>query len=385
MLNAFPATPASRRPRAIVRLSSSAGNNASAVTNLEVDGWESWEVTSNTFYEADSFRVSFAVSALPSDRDASWFSTQTQIFVEILAGFPADASNPTATELDSLIYGRVDDVELDLAAGKLTLVGRDLTAVFIDAKITSLYENQHASDIATLLAKSHGLTPVVTATPQLAGTLYKHSQVRLQADRSEWDLLTWLAREEGMVCFVSGFELHFEPDQRDNGEPYLIYWQPGDSTDAAPSSNAIDLSLSRALTISKGVTVTVRSPSLTKKTPVIESFPASPKTIQAGKAAPFGGVQTYSYTLSPGKTAVQAQQIAEQRYRQIVAHEMKVHASLPGDGLLTTKVILRVQGTGTAFDQDYFPTEIVRTMSIGDGYRMTVSAKNSTPANEAST
>ncbi|QOR55290.1 MAG: hypothetical protein SHS37scaffold220_59 [Phage 67_12] len=384
MLNAFPAVPASRQARAIVRVSSS-GNNASAVTNLEVDAWESWEVTSNTYYEADTFRVSFATSALPAERDASWFSTQTQVFIEILAGFPADPANPIATELTSLIYGRVDEVDLDLANGRLTLTGRDLTAVFIDAKITSLYENQHASDIAKLLAASHGLTPIVTATPQPSGTLYKHSQVRMQADRSEWDLLTWLAREEGMVCYVSGFELHFEPDTRETDVPYLIYWQPGDNTFASPSSNAISLALSRALTISKGITVTVRSPSITKKTPVIESYPSRPKTIQAGKAAPFGGVQTYSYTMAPGKSSVQAQQFAEERYRQIVAHEMKVHADLPGDNILTTRVILRVQGTGTAFDQDYFPTEIVRTMSLDDGYRMTVSAKNSSPDNEVST
>jgi phage protein D len=383
MLNAFPAVPAGRAPRAIVRVTSGTGNNASAVTNASVDGWISWEVTSNTYYEADTFRVSFAMSQLPAAMDANWFSTQTQLFVEIMAGFPADPAHPTPSELVSLIYGRVDDVEINPVAAMLTLTGRDLTAVFIDAKITSLYENQRSSDIATLLAQSHGLTPVVTATAQTAGTLYKHSQVRMQADRSEWDLLTWLAREEGMVCYVTGEELHFEPDTRESSEPYLLYWQAPDSTIGSPQSNAIALSFSRSLTIAKGISVTVRSPSITKKVPVIESYPTKAKAIQAGKASPFGGVQSYSYTVAPGKTAVQCQQLAEQKYRLLVAHEMKVHADMPGDGLLTTKQILRVQGTGTAFDQNYFPTEIVRSMSLDDGYRMTVSAKNSSPDNEA--
>lgn len=385
MLNPFPADSAGRQPRAIVRVTSPAGNNPSAVVNQQVDGWVSWEVTSNTYYEADTFRVSFALSALPANRNAGWFSTQTQIFVEIIAGFPTDPANPTTTEsgMSSLIYGRVDDVDLNPVAGTLTLTGRDLTAVFIDAKITSIYENQHVSDIVKLLATSHGLTPVVDGGDDIAGTLYKHSQVRMQADRSEWDLLTWLAREEGLVCYVSGTELHFEPNPIENGKPYVLYWEPPSMTDGSPSSNAIDVTFSRALTISKGITVVVRSPSLTKKVPVIESYPTKAKAIQAGKAAPFGGVQTYNYTLPPGRTAVQCQQYAEQQYRLIVAHEMKVNASLPGDNLVSTKVMLHVQGTRTAFDQDYFPVDIVRTMSRTEGYRMTVSAKNSTPDNEA--
>lgn len=371
MLNPFPADSQGRQPRAIVR-----------VGDAPVDAWESWEVTSNTYNEADSFRVSFAISALPTDMGANWFSTQPQMFVEVLAGFPTDPANPNAVELASLIYGRVDEVELDVVASKVNLTGRDLTAVFIDSKITSTYENQTSSEIATLLAQSHGLTPVVTATTGTAGTLYKRTQVRMQADRSEWDLLIWLAREEGFVVYVTGQSLHFEPDDRESGEPYLLYWVPASASFGAPQSNAVHVSCSRSLTVSKGITVTARSPSLTKKVAVVESYPSSPKSTQAGKAGPFGGVQTFSYTLPAGRTATQVQQYAEQTYRQIVSHEMNVHATLPGDGLLSTKVVLRVQGTATAFDQDYFPHEIVRSMNLNDGYLMTVSAKNTSPDNE---
>jgi len=371
MLNTFPADSAARQPRAVVR-----------VGGVPMDGWESWEVTSNTYNEADSFRVSFAISALPATMGADWFASQTQMFVEVLAGFPTDPANPNAVELTSLIYGRVDDIDLDMVASKLTLTGRDLTAVFIDAKITSTFENQHVADIVTQLAQSHGLTPVVTGGTDIAGTLYKRTQVRMQADRSEWELLTWLAREEGLVVYVTGNELHFEPDDRDSGEPYLLYWEPANSTFGAPQSNAVHVSFSRSLTVSKGITVTARSPSITKKVAVVESYPAAPKNIQAGKATPFGGVQTFSYTLPAGRTATQVQQYAEATYRQIVSHEMKLNAVLPGDGILSTKASLRVQGTGTAFDQDYFPHEIVRSMSLDDGYLMTVSAKNTSPANE---
>lgn len=370
-----------RQPRAIVRITSPAGNNPSAASNLEVDDWISWEVTNNIYYEADTFRVSLALSALPPERDAYWFSVQTQIFVEILAGFPADPANPNPVELPSLIIGRADDIEIDPVAGTLTLTGRDLTAVFIDNKITATYENEHVRDIVKSLASSHGLTAVVVGANDFAGTLYKRTQVHMQADRSEWDLLTWLAREEGYACFVKGFDLHFEPVPARSKDPYLLQWNKPDVSHGYPTSNVMELAFSRSLTVSRGISVTARSPSLTKKFPVVESYPSQPKSIQPGKPTPFGGVQNYGYMLPAGQTATQVLKYAEATYRQIVSHEMKLHAELPGDDVLSTEMMLKVQGSGTAFDQTYFPMEIVRRMSFEEGYRMTVSAQNVSPDN----
>lgn len=367
-LNTIPAVAAGRQPRAIVR-----------INGTRIDGWVSWEVSSNTYYEADTFRVSFAASALPSFASPSWFSLQTELFVEILAGFPIDPANPQPAELPSQIYGRVDSLDFDPVSTMLTLTGRDLTAVFIDAKITSQWVNQKSSDIATALAVSHGLTPVVTTTTTNVGTFYKHDQVRMQADRSEWETLAWLAREEGFVCYVAGKELHFEPDSRETAVPYVIQWQAPAPGGGYPVANVQDLSFSRSLTVSKGVVVTVRSPSLTKKTPVVQSYPSHPKTIQAGKASPFGAVQNYYFTMAAGKTPVDVQQYAIKKYNEIIAHEMKLHARLPADNVLTSKNVIRVTGTGTAFDQLYFPNSIIRQMSLDEGYTMTVDAKNHNP------
>ncbi len=67
------------------------------------------------------------------------------------------------------------------------------------------------------------------------------------------------------------------------------------------------------------------------------------------------------------------------KYGEIIAHEMKLRARLPGDNVLTTKNVLRVEGTGTAFDQIYFPNAITRAMSLDEGYTMTIEAKNHNP------
>ena len=139
MLNTVPTVAAGRQPRAVVR-----------VNGAPMPGWVSWEVTANTYYEADTFRVSFATSAMADQtapawgaldkslgrklKAADWFSQQAEIYVEILAGFPSNPADPSANELSSLIYGRVDDIEFDPVSTMLSLTGRDLTAVFIDTR-----------------------------------------------------------------------------------------------------------------------------------------------------------------------------------------------------------------------------------------------------------
>ncbi|EFU5316865.1 hypothetical protein HT787_004573, partial [Salmonella enterica] len=164
MLNTVPTVAAGRQPRAVVR-----------VNGAPMPGWVSWEVTANTYYEADTFRVSFATSAMADQtapawgaldkslgrklKAADWFSQQAEIYVEILAGFPSNPADPSANELSSLIYGRVDDIEFDPVSTMLSLTGRDLTAVFIDTRVAGEWSNQTSSGIATMLAKNHALTP----------------------------------------------------------------------------------------------------------------------------------------------------------------------------------------------------------------------------------
>jgi hypothetical protein len=188
-LNNLPVTSSARQPRAIVRLN-----------GAPVRGCISWTVGNNSYYEADTFSVSFAVSWLPASNDVNWFGQQTEIFAEILAGFPSNPDRPDASQLTSLIYGRVDDIAYDASGTVLTLTGRDLTGAFIDQKLTEEYYNQKASAVVTALAQSHGIQSIVTPTHEQIGVYYHNDQVRLQANRSEWDFIAWLAREEGFVA-----------------------------------------------------------------------------------------------------------------------------------------------------------------------------------------
>lgn len=373
-LNDLPAQPIARRPRAMVKVTGAATNGV--YPPAVIVPWESWSVDNNTFYQADTFRVSIPSSALPPEVDANWFSSQSEAFIEILAGFPDDPLSFTEADLDSLIYGRIDDIEFDPVSTMLSLTGRDLTAVFIDAKTTIQYQNLTSSQVAAKLAASHGLSVAGPATTTLAGSLYARDHVSMTDRRSEWDLLTWLAQQEGFACYVTGRTLNFGPRPPAPPEPYELRWEVNEQ--GVQTANFQTLRTSRSLTVAKGITVVVKSPSLKTSKSVTGYYPSKPKTTQAGKASPFGNTQVYSITRG-GLDQAGADKLAAQIHHEITQHEMKLRARLPADNILTQTSMLRLTGTGTKFDQDYYVDGITRSMSLDEGYVMDISAKNINP------
>lgn len=363
-LNALPALPGVRHPRAAVRL------NGAIVT-----GWESWQVDNNAYRAADTFSVTFAVGALPTGYKLDWFGAQDAIECEILANVdPADPENYQPVLADRLILGPVDDVDYSPMSGTITISGRDYTSWFIDTKTNEGYLNKTASQIATILAARKGLTPVVTATKTLAGVYYNKNHISLTQERSEWDILCELAQFEDFDVFVTGKELHFQPKPDDTGERYVIEWTPPTDDLASPIANVTDLDLSRSLTIAKGVVVTVTSWNAKQKKKFTAVWPRANRATKPGQS---GAASPIQYTKNkPGLTQDQCQQLAQKLYRQITQHMMKLSADLPGDGLLTCNNIVQVRGTGSAWDQDYYPDSVKRSMSVDEGYRMTVNAKN---------
>lgn len=364
MLNPL-AVSAARQPRGVVK-----------INDTRVDAWVHWEVDNNTYYEADTFRVTFAISALPLAFNEVWWASQQEIFVEVLAGFPADAENYAAADLQSLTYGRVDDIQYDPVTRTMKVSGRDLTAAMIDAKTTETFQNLTSSQIATQIAIRHGLTPVVTTTKKLTGKYYQLDQVRSNQQRSEWDLLTALAGEEQLVVYVRGKTLHFEPAPDVSTIPYLLKWEPPTDQNGAFSFNGKNISFTRALTLARGVVVTVISVSPKTGKTVKVTYPLKASTIKPGKSAP--SAQQYSYTFAH-LTYEKALQKAQQMHDEISKHEVKIDACLPADNVLQTNNLIQVSGTGTAFDQIYYPESITREMSMEAGYSMTIKAKNHSP------
>lgn len=345
------------------------------VNDKRVDAWLRFEVENNVFYEADTFRVRIAVSALPFDFDENWWTSAEEIFIELFAGFPADPDAYSEEELSSLTYGRVDDLAFDPVSREITISGRDLTAELIDTKTTETFQNLTSSQIAIQIAERHGLTPVVTPTKQFVGKYYQIDNVRMNQQRSEWDMLTALAGQEQFSVYIKRRELHFKPKVEASADPYVLKWEKPSDQNGAFGFNGMRLNFSRALTLARGVVVTVMSMAQ-KGQKVKATYPNKIATIKPGRSAP--AAQQYTYTYS-NLTFEGALQKAKELHEQISQHEVKLSATLPADNVLTVDNLISVIGTETAFDQTYYPESINREMDRQTGYVMSVRAKNHSP------
>jgi hypothetical protein len=333
----------------------------------------SWDVDSNSFYSADTFSITFALSAMPADTGTlNWWSAQTTIEISISAAI----INQNATDIRNLIIGGVDKWHFNPAKFEVTAEGRDYTAKLIDTKTSEKFSNYTTSQVATMLAQRHGLTPVVTATTTSVGAITKYDHTHVTTERTEWDLLSYFAGLDGFQVYIEGNNLHYEPAlDIDKADQYVVHWsQPW--TEFYPSANVSDdLQFERDLTLAKGITVEVRTWKGGKA--FTETFPNnSAKGIAPGQAV--AKRQVYSI-VRPGLDRQGAQALAQAIHKQITVHEMRMSASMPGDNLLMPDTIVRVEGTNSAFDQLYYADSVRRSMSFESGYAMSLTAKNHNP------
>ena len=217
---------------------------------LPLDSIISIEVTNASHFTADSYRVVLAVKNLPTALNPAYWSASANDLVSVGVSIDTAAAK-------QLILGQVDDIEYDLSGRTLTLSGRDLSAGLIDTKTAEKFQNQTSSQIAQTLALRHGLDSNVTATSTKSGTYYEIDHTVITQEQTEWDLLIYLAQQEGFDVWVSGTTLYFQPSPVTTAPPYLLLWsEPGDGTFA---SNATDIKLQRSETLAKDIDVVVRS------------------------------------------------------------------------------------------------------------------------------
>lgn len=331
------------------------------------------DVDSNGFYSADTFSATLALSAMPADTGTlAWWGSQTSVEVTISVGL----IDQNSTNWQTLIVGGVDRWSFSPARFEVHIEGRDYTSKLIDTKTSEKFANYTTSQVATLLAQRHGLTPVVTATTTNVGGIAKYDHTHCNDERTEWDLLSYFAGLDGFQVYVKGSELHYEPAlEPEKADQYLIRWvAPG--TLAYPTANTTDdLTFERDLTLAQGVTVSVRSWKNGKA--YTETYPTnSAKGIAPGQAV--AKRQVYSVVRS-GLDRQEAQALAQKLHKQITQHEMRMSGSLPGDNLLWPDTIIRVEGTSSAFDQLYYADSVRRSLSYESGYTMSLAAKNHNP------
>lgn len=352
-----------------------------AIVNGQViDGLVSFDVDSNNFYQADTFRATLSLSAQPQATNWAWWASQKKLIVELFAGYPTDPNNYSKSDLTSLILGNVDDIDIDPVADEISISGRDFTSQFIDAQTSEKFPNLTSSAIVEKIAVRHGLKTQVTPTKTKTGTFYTLEQVSLTARQSEWDLLTYLANKEQFSIFVKGQTVYFQLKASPSDNPYVIQWQAPTDERAFPVMNGTRINFSRNLTLAKDIVVILASfnPKTKKGFSVRRTATHNKNTILSGAAQPAGEAQTY-YRYKPGLSVQDAIMQAESILKELTAHEVRLHAEMPSDDILTTESVISIVGTGTAFDQIYYPDSITRSYGWDAGYTMSINAKNHSP------
>jgi phage protein D len=334
------------------------------------------EVQSNNHYAADRFN---AVIALGVDvwANAAFWASQTDVLVDVQ--FSMDGG----TTFTSLIQGLVDTVVIDIVAGTLKIEGRDLTALLIENRTQETFANRTSSEIATLLAERHNLTPIVTTTTTPVGRYYQNEHDRIvlnQFSRSmtEWDLLIFLAGQEGFDVFITGTSLVFQPATSTSAAPYTVV-----------PAQLQELRLERSLTLARDIVVTVKSWNSRQQNAFSQTVRASGQRTSSGGSGAggtsTGGPPQHYVFIRPNLTMSDALKLAQQKAAELAQHERVWEATMPGDLTLSPRSILQLTGTATDFDQTYFVDRIDRRLSMQNGFVQRVRAKNTSPRTSSTT
>lgn len=371
-LNNAYAPPALIRPR--LRLLVASSGEALIQT---VGSMLSASVTSTNNYHGDRYSATLA-PPLSGVGSFAWWESQTDIDAQVEIGLVPPGAPESAVVWTPIVVGPVDKVTHGFNAGTIQIEGRDFTAKLIDFKTELANVNQTSSEIVAALAAQVGLKSQVTQTTTPVGRYYQLEHAGIKLDQfhkaiTGWDEVVMLARWEGFDAFCLGQTLYFQPPVAAGTNPYLLWWQQDSA--GRMQSNMLEFSADRALTVAKGVNVLVRSWNGKQARGFTRGYPSA-REASASNAK----VQQYVF-IRPNLTEDQAQQLANRLYAEIVAHERTITATLPGDTILTPRVMVQVAGTGTGYDQTYFPDTITRDVDQG-GYLMHLSAKNHSPQTE---
>ncbi len=334
-------------PRQAAALASSSGRSPGITVSVDgaaVGGVIEGEVSGNSHLAANRFRLRLALDASGA---ALWTAGPPQVSIQFgLDGAWAE-----------MMLGQVDFVEIDPIRQEVSVDGRDLTALFIEARTQETFQNQTASDIASLLAGRHGLAANVTATSLPVGRDFQSQHARTTLDQharvtTEWDLLTRLAQQEGFDIWVDGRTLNFMPPA------------PGPAVVVSPA-DCLSMRLEQTLGLQGDLSVAVRSWDCRGLTSISQ-------TASLGGVA--GSVPNY-VIVRPNVTADAAQSLAEQVLTDMAQHAMCIDFEMPGELTFQPRGAVQLASTGTPFDGLYVISDVERRISFEGGFTQHVRAR----------
>ena len=308
------------------------------------------EVTHTSLQTASTFHLTASIFERP-DLGADYWASLTQAHVRVQVNVDQDSP------YTDIIEGYCDSVYLDPVMGFVQIDGRDHSALLLDTKTPTDFQNQTSSDIVRTLAETHDLNPVIVQTSSYAGRRYgdNHnvtSLLQFTKLASDWDVLVALAEAEGFDIFVDGKNLYFQPrDARSKVAVDISY------------ADLIGCRMERLLTLAEAANVTVKS------------WNSSDGTIVSETAGTHGQQGPRFTVIRPNLSPPQASAVAQQMAREMDQQSMTVELTMPGDCSLAARQAIRLLGTNTVFDQIYQIEAIHRRFRPALGFTQVVRAR----------
>jgi hypothetical protein len=341
--------------------------------------FRSWQVDQNGYSSADTFDLTLPFRVVDhlkgttdlanSSDQESILLTQPDILVEIYAGYPSNPDRYNENDLTQLMYGYLDTVDFyfDEQGERVEIQGRNQVAPFMDTKTTDKFPNLTSSAIVITFAKQQGLSYQVTPTYTPAGSYYSDDHVTLTSDITQWDLMNFLADQEGFILRVKGNTLYFGPRDsflKNTDLPYT--W----------GQNVKTMKLSRSPHASKDIKVEVITWSSSKKSRIVTTSQST--TTHASRISGTSSHQQWVETYYiPGLTREQAQRRADAILDQLSKSELTGQITAQGNDAMSIDQPITIHGVGLGLSQRFWPTRISHSFDLQQGsYNLDFSFSN---------
>jgi hypothetical protein len=184
---------------------------------------------------------------------------------------------------------------------------------------------------------------------------------------TEWDLLAFLARQEGFDVYVQGEVLYFQPATA--AKDVAVSLRPQD---------VIDIRLERSLTLARDIEVVVKSWNSRQNSAFIQRARARRQRRAGGSD---GQPQRYIF-VRPNLTPDDALKLAERKLMELTRHERVIRIAMPGELSLSPRSMIALEGTASDFDQAYHIDVIERRFHHDGGLMQYIVARNTSPRGE---
>lgn len=272
--------------------------------------------------------------------------------VDIYAKTTSSGSGNTTSE-DKLFSGKIDRSTFNPPKRILNLSGRDWSASLINYEISGeSFLNMTASDAISHLATQVGLSTDIDKTSGFIGQFYQyehkaHGLSGMHRYQTAWDLCVGMQHEYGYDLWVDNKTLYFKKKQENDNIVNLEWNNQAENSDSYQRA-ILDINLLSNQIYSEDIYVKISSWDARQKTTHSAQYP---EDITSGHA--------FNFTAPIGTTTDQCKNLAQRRYNEIMAHGKNVELHLHPYLNISTRQLVKLNGTGTSFDSVVYTVDQV--------------------------